>query len=416
MAGMMPKPHEERKPWTARFCLSSGPAVCKLGIVRNVRTLWMAVLLLLPANACPQEEESEPDDWSAFLDRGAEWVRENLGGDLLSQVELPTQEEWQEFWGTVQQRLDSGTVEQMAELMPYVETGLNLLSRVPGGAEYADWLRQRADYFEMAEAAVENYPAPAPPKPAPPPPAPPRPAPPTRHVPIVPPRPVQAPVVPAPIEGRRQSMVHSEKAWTKKLASRPAPAAAASLVPRLKTVFKKEGVPSELVWVAEVESSMNPRARSPAGAAGLFQFMPATARRFGLRTAPADERHDPEKSARAAARYLRSLHGQFGSWPLALSAYNAGEGRVQGLLDRHKGRRYDDIVAYLPTETQMYVPKVSAVVALREGVDPVNLPAPTGGVSAFPPDWIGLLAVALRIRSRYAEGLIGGTLNEEEEP
>ena len=102
----------------------------------------------------------------------------------------------------------------------------------------------------------------------------------------------------------------------------------------LKPVFADEQAPSELVWIAEVESSFDPQARSPAGAAGLFQLMPATARRFGLKTWPLDQRLNPEKSARAAAKYLDYLHGRFKDWRLALAAYNAGEGTVQKLLHR----------------------------------------------------------------------------------
>jgi len=128
-------------------------------------------------------------------------------------------------------------------------------------------------------------------------------------------------------------------------------------------------VPPELVWIAEVESSFDPRARSPAGAAGLFQLMPATAQRFGLRSSwPWDQRLKPEPSARAAAQYLSFLHGKFKDWRLALAAYNAGEGTVQDLLTRRKAHSYDAIARELPAETQMYVPKVEAILLRREGV------------------------------------------------
>ena len=170
----------------------------------------------------------------------------------------------------------------------------------------------------------------------------------------------------------------SDELWQRKLAHRPLPANAERLIPRLKAVFRDEGVPTELVWLAEVESSLNPDARSPVGAVGLFQFMPATAQRFGLRNTFFDERRDPERSGRAAARYLKVLYHQMGSWPLAVASYNAGEGLVGRTLVRHKARSFDEIADYLPVETQMYVPKVSAVIALREDAVLETLPAPAG--------------------------------------
>ena len=87
-----------------------------------------------------------------------------------------------------------------------------------------------------------------------------------------------------------------------------------------------------------------------------------------MRTWLPDQRLRAEDNTRAAAKYLRHLHGQFKDWPLALAAYNAGEGTVQKLLDRHKARTFDAIATHLPAETQMYVPKVEATLARREGV------------------------------------------------
>ena len=155
------------------------------------------------------------------------------------------------------------------------------------------------------------------------------------------------------------------------------PKNAKALVPALKDAFRSEGVPAPWVWLAEVESTMNPSAKSPVGAVGLYQFMVPTAQRFGLQTSPVDERLVPEKSAHAAAKYLKVLHKQFNSWPLALAAYNAGEGRVGRLLKSSSVKTFEGIESSLPVETQMYVPKVMATVALREGVDPEKLPAPT---------------------------------------
>lgn len=140
----------------------------------------------------------------------------------------------------------------------------------------------------------------------------------------------------------------------------------AAMIPRLKKVFMKAGVPQQWVWVAQVESALNPRAKSSAGAVGLFQLMPGTARRFGLQTEPVDDRMEPEKSAGAAAQYLKLLHQEFGCWSLALAAYNAGEGRVKDIMKKRKASTFDEVERYLPPETRAYVPKVMAAVALRE--------------------------------------------------
>jgi hypothetical protein len=140
------------------------------------------------------------------------------------------------------------------------------------------------------------------------------------------------------------------------------------VLPTLKNIFRQEGIPSELVWIAEVESSWKAQAVSKAGAVGLFQLMPETARRFGLdpESETYDERIHPYKSGAAAARYLRVLHDQFGSWRLALAAYNAGEGRVRRLLQTHGATRFDQIQGQLPLETQQFIPRVLSTIADRE--------------------------------------------------
>src|SRR5690606_27267521 len=121
------------------------------------------------------------------------------------------------------------------------------------------------------------------------------------------------------------------------------------------------------------------KARSPAGAAGLYQLMPATARSLDLSvTWLRGERLHPEKNARAAAKYLRQLHARFKDWPLVLAAYNAGEPRVSNLLKKHRAKTFDGIANYLPSETQMYVPKVEAVIRKREGRSLADLKMPKG--------------------------------------
>lgn len=132
----------------------------------------------------------------------------------------------------------------------------------------------------------------------------------------------------------------------------------------LGRILVEERVPPELLAVALVESGFNPQALSPKGARGIWQFMPATAARYGLTVQPAnDHRTHPEHSTRAAARYLRDLYRQFGDWKLALAAYNAGETRVQQIINRTGIRDFDEMArrGLLPLETRNYVPAVMAL-------------------------------------------------------
>jgi membrane-bound lytic murein transglycosylase D len=166
-----------------------------------------------------------------------------------------------------------------------------------------------------------------------------------------------------------------EVVWVRKVASRPWPGGATNLVPELKSIFAREHVPPQLVWLAEVESGFDARAKSPAGAAGLFQLMPATAKQYGLSLWPRDQRRQPEPAARAAAKQLRDLHDEFGDWRLAVAAYNCGAATVHRSLERHHARTYEAIATHLPAETQLYVPKVEATIHHRENVDLENLKA-----------------------------------------
>ncbi|HXU34947.1 MAG TPA: lytic transglycosylase domain-containing protein [Blastocatellia bacterium] len=135
-------------------------------------------------------------------------------------------------------------------------------------------------------------------------------------------------------------------------------------------IFKKEGVPTDLVWLAQVESGWNPYAYSWAAAKGIWQFIPSTAARFGLtQNYWLDERSDPEKSTTAAARYLKWLSTRYnGDWSLALAAYNTGEGNVDNAIARSGSRDFWRLHrgGYIAQETRNYVPAILAVVTIAK--------------------------------------------------
>jgi membrane-bound lytic murein transglycosylase D len=131
-------------------------------------------------------------------------------------------------------------------------------------------------------------------------------------------------------------------------------------LPMMRKIFREKGLPEDLLNLAFIESAVNPRATSRAKAAGIWQFIPSTGRRYGMRTSWwLDERRDPEKSTRAAAEYLKTLHTMFESWPLALAAYNAGEGKIQATIQRQRTRDFWSL--RLPKETRLFVPAFMAM-------------------------------------------------------
>jgi membrane-bound lytic murein transglycosylase D len=143
----------------------------------------------------------------------------------------------------------------------------------------------------------------------------------------------------------------------------------ARFLPMIQDVFRAEGLPLDLAYVPLVESAFKPDALSRAKAKGMWQFMRGTALENGLKHDwYIDERAEPEKATRAAAKYLKTLYGMFGDWHLALASYNGGPGRVQGAIKRSGGVkdfwRLSASRRYLPQETRDYVPLILAAIII----------------------------------------------------
>lgn len=142
---------------------------------------------------------------------------------------------------------------------------------------------------------------------------------------------------------------------------------------------ERRGLPTELALLPVIESSYDPAATSSAAAAGLWQFIPSTGRIYGLKqSSQYDGRRDVVESTRAAYEFLGSLYNQFGSWELALAAYNAGPGRIQQAINRNKaaGLPTDYWSLKLPEETMNYVPRFLAVAQIIKNPNAYNINLP----------------------------------------
>jgi membrane-bound lytic murein transglycosylase D len=137
-------------------------------------------------------------------------------------------------------------------------------------------------------------------------------------------------------------------------------------VPMARRIFREEGIPENVVWLAQVESTWKPSALSWASASGIWQFIPGTGARYGLRrTAHMDERNSFEKATRASAQYLKFLVNRYnGNWELALAAYNSGEGNVDRAIRRAGVANFWEAYRFLPQETRNYVPNILATILI----------------------------------------------------
>lgn len=302
------------------------------------------VAALLFGLCLPLRAQTNEVDWDAVMNSAQQWANENLDDDVLKALQNVDREKVEDFLNNYQQYLNGDYVLDMAQVKDAATTILPILDAHEETQPYAAWLRARLDYFEAADEMQSAVPPPTPG--------------------------TNAPVRINP------SFKSEQEIWIRKVNPRPWPKAAVELVPKLKPIFAAEQVPPELVWVAEVESDFDANARSPKGALGMFQLMPQTAKNMGLSLWPRDQRRQLDASGHAAAKYLRELHHHFGDWRLAVAAYNCGEGTVQKSLQRYHATRYDEIATHLPAETQMYVPKVEAIIRHREGRELEKLKAP----------------------------------------
>lgn len=305
----------------------------------RMRRLCIFFLLSSALSVFGQTNTVTIDD---LMQSAQDWANENLDSNVVRALQNADQQKVRQFFDVIQTNFQGEYVIDLAQVRDAAKTILPMLEEYEETAPYAAWLKAHMDDFDAAnELRVLIM---------------------TRKN----------------LSGRQASSVKPRpeqirEIWIRKISQRPMPEEAKPYIGELKPIFARQRVPPQLVWVAEVESSFDADARSPAGAAGLFQLMPQTARQYGLRTWPFDQRLEPEPSARAAAAYLGQLHEKFKDWRLALAAYNAGEGTVQDLLKRHKAAAYDAIASHLPAETQMFVPKVEATIQKREGATLTDL-------------------------------------------
>ena len=223
---------------------------------------WLCALLLL-ASAMTGFAQTNTVTIDDLMQTAQQWANENVDPNVLAALQNTDQEKVRQFFASVQKNFQGDYVIDMAQLRSTAQTVLPLLENYQETAPYAAWLKTRMDYLDVADELRLRIP---PPKAA------------TNSAPTL-------------SRGLRYHPPPGEirEIWIRKMAERSVPDEAKPYVGKLKPIFAGKKVPSQLVWLAEVESSFDPEARSPAGAAGLFQLMPQTARQYGLRTWPFDQ-------------------------------------------------------------------------------------------------------------------------------
>jgi membrane-bound lytic murein transglycosylase D len=296
--------------------------------------------------SAPQQVRAATVTWEDALGQFDESVLTNFDLSALPSLTDLDEAQLQAVCRELQKRFQGEYVLELAPLRDVATAALPLLDQHAETQPYAAWLRTRLDYLAVADKLKI----------------------------AIPPASLELQFKPSPSANPAPGV--ERRAWQERLQLEDLPPGALAYVARLKPIFVAEGVPAELVWLAEVESGFDTLARSPIGAVGLFQLMPETAKSLGLALLPWDQRRQPEKNGHAAAKYLKNLYDEFHNWRLTLASYNAGEGTVSRLLAKYAAHTYDEIAVHLPAETQMYVPKVEATILRREGValEKLNLP------------------------------------------
>ncbi len=194
----------------------------------------------------------------------------------------------------------------------------------------------------------------------------------------------------------------------------------------IQSELRERRLPEDLMWVAMIESGFDPRAKSPAGAVGLWQFMPATGEVYGLQQGKhLDQRKNPRLATQAAAHHLRDLYMRLGAWDLALAAYNMGYEQLLDAIDKYGTADFNELARQeaLPSETAAYVPKIAAAAIVANnlehfGFDKVEItrPVDAGEIAAPPSTPLKILAKACGVATSAIRTLNPDILGERVPP